>query len=114
MNRTLYDLPDDVLIYTIEFLYIPDIVLLRQTCKRFSALTRLHIVWTNAFKLDIISNDYPFSLDNTDLEDRTCHTYRLVSRWLADSSLTPKARRLLSDRLSPKSYSYQDDNTNGC
>ncbi len=33
-----------------------------QTCKRFHALTRLHIVWTNAFKLDIVSNNYPFPL----------------------------------------------------
>ncbi|PBK86041.1 hypothetical protein ARMGADRAFT_1169269 [Armillaria gallica] len=91
MNSTFYDLADDVLIYIIAFLSVPDILLLRQTCKRFSALTRLHIVWTNAFKLDVLSNDYPYSLDDTDLEHRTRHAYRLASRWLADSSLTPKS-----------------------
>ncbi|SJL10796.1 uncharacterized protein ARMOST_14190 [Armillaria ostoyae] len=91
MNSTLYNLADDVLIYTISFLSVPDILLLRQTCKRLHALTRLRIVWTNAFKLDIVSNDYPFPLDDTDLEHRTRHAYRLASRWLADSPLTLKS-----------------------
>ncbi len=106
MNSTFYDLADDVLIYTIAFLSVPDILLLRQvstsqvqdpdflnsqTCKRFSALTRLHIVWTNAFKLDVLFNDYPYSLDDTDLEHRTRHAYRLAFRWRADSPLTPKS-----------------------
>ncbi|KAK0443418.1 uncharacterized protein EV420DRAFT_1649206 [Desarmillaria tabescens] len=86
---TLYNLPDDVMIYIIVFLSVPDILLLRQTCKRFNALTRLHIVWTNAYKLDIISNDYPIPVDDTDLEQRTRHAYRLASRWLADSPMMP-------------------------
>ncbi|KAK0470226.1 uncharacterized protein EV420DRAFT_1258549 [Desarmillaria tabescens] len=89
MNDTLYNLPDDVLIYIIAFLSVTDILLLRQTCKRFNALTKLHIVWTNAFKLDILSNDYPVPIDDTDLEQRTRHAYRLASRWLADSPLMP-------------------------
>ncbi|PBK61094.1 hypothetical protein ARMSODRAFT_1089932 [Armillaria solidipes] len=91
MSSTLYNLADDVLIYTIAFLSVPDILLLRQTCKRLHALTRLRIVWTNAFKLDIVLNDYPFSLDDNDLEHRTRHAYRLASRWLADTPLTPKS-----------------------
>ncbi|KAK0216390.1 hypothetical protein IW262DRAFT_1276639 [Armillaria fumosa] len=91
MNGTFYDLADDVLIYTIAFLSVPDILLLRQTCKRFHALTKLRIVWTNAFKLEIVSNDYPFPLDDTDLEHRTRHAYRLASRWLADFPLTPNS-----------------------
>ncbi|SJL17366.1 uncharacterized protein ARMOST_20916 [Armillaria ostoyae] len=61
MNSTLHELPDDVLIYNIALLSIPDILLLRQTCKRFSALTRLHIVWTNASELGIVVNNHPFS-----------------------------------------------------
>ncbi|KAG7441270.1 uncharacterized protein BT62DRAFT_974991 [Guyanagaster necrorhizus] len=89
MNFTL--LADDVLIYTIAYLSVPDILLLRQTCKLFNALTRLPIVWTNAHKLDILSNDYPFPLDDSDLEQRTRHAYRLASRWLADSALSPKS-----------------------
>ncbi|KAK0229433.1 hypothetical protein EDD85DRAFT_972925 [Armillaria nabsnona] len=76
MNSTLDDLPDDVLIYIIAFLSVPDILLLRQTFKRFSAFTRLHIIWTNAFKLDIVSNHYPFPLDNTNLEHSVSHAYR--------------------------------------
>ncbi|KAK0433878.1 hypothetical protein EV421DRAFT_1718159, partial [Armillaria borealis] len=57
----------------------------------FNVLTRLRIVWINAFKLDITSNNYPFPLDDTDLEHRTRHSYRLASCWLADSPLTPKS-----------------------
>ncbi len=30
MSSTLYDLPDDVLIYNTTFLFVPDILLLRQ------------------------------------------------------------------------------------
>ncbi|KAK0189350.1 hypothetical protein F5146DRAFT_981902 [Armillaria mellea] len=88
MNSTFYDLPDDVLIHIIAFLSVNDILLLRQTCKRFHALTKLRIVWTNAFKLDIASNDYPFPLDDSDLEHRTRHAYWLASRWLADTTFT--------------------------
>ncbi|PBK61053.1 hypothetical protein ARMSODRAFT_1065472 [Armillaria solidipes] len=92
MDSTLCDLPDDVLIYTITFLSVPDIFLLRQTCKRFSALTRLwHILWTSTFKVDIVSNNYPFTLNDANLEHRTRQAYRRASRWLADSPLTPKS-----------------------
>ncbi|PBK86040.1 hypothetical protein ARMGADRAFT_1169268 [Armillaria gallica] len=87
----LNDLPDDVLIYTIAFLSVPDILHLRQTCKGFETLTRLSIVWTNAFKHDILSNDYPCNLDETCLEQRTCHAYRLATDWLGDRLLTPKS-----------------------
>ncbi|PBK86153.1 hypothetical protein ARMGADRAFT_1169299 [Armillaria gallica] len=74
MDSTLCGLPDNVLIYTIAFLSVTDVLLLRQRSKRFSALTGLHVVWLNSFKLNIASNDYPFSLDNTELEHRTRHT----------------------------------------
>ncbi|KAK0216411.1 hypothetical protein IW262DRAFT_1400068 [Armillaria fumosa] len=94
MSSTLYNLPDDVLIYNITFLFVPDILFLRQTCKRFNALTRLPIVWTNAFKFNILANDYPFSPDYTDLEHRTRSAYRLASRWLADSPLTPQVETI--------------------
>ncbi|KAK0445680.1 uncharacterized protein EV420DRAFT_1276985 [Desarmillaria tabescens] len=87
----LFNLPDDVLIYTLAFLSVPDILVFRQVCKRFNALTRLHIVWTNAFKHDILSNDYPAPIDDTDLEQRTCHACHLASRWLADSPLMPSS-----------------------
>ncbi|SJL17337.1 uncharacterized protein ARMOST_20887 [Armillaria ostoyae] len=86
VNSTLHDLPDDILIYTISFLLVPDILLLCQTCKWFNVFMRLQIVWTNAFKLNIASNNYPFPIDDTDLEHRTCDSYRLMSCWLTDSS----------------------------
>ncbi|KAK0433888.1 hypothetical protein EV421DRAFT_1842504 [Armillaria borealis] len=94
MNSALYDLPDDVLIYKFTFLAVPDILVLRQTCQRFNAITRLPIVWTNAFKLNILANEYPFDTDDVDLEHRTRHAYRLASRWLADSPLIPKSETI--------------------
>ncbi|SJL17319.1 uncharacterized protein ARMOST_20868 [Armillaria ostoyae] len=94
MNGALYDLPDDVLIYNFTFLAVPDILVLRQTCQRFNAITRLPIVWTNAFKLNILANEYPFDAHDVDIEHRTRHAYRLASRWLADSPLTPKSETI--------------------
>ncbi|KAK0437088.1 uncharacterized protein EV420DRAFT_1652216 [Desarmillaria tabescens] len=89
MAITLDDLPDDLLIYAIAILSVPDILFLRQTCTRFNALTRLEIIWINAFKFNILSKDYPCPVDDTDFEQRTCHAYRLATRWLADSPLIP-------------------------
>ncbi|KAG7441178.1 uncharacterized protein BT62DRAFT_553180 [Guyanagaster necrorhizus] len=60
------------------------------------ALTRLPIIWTNAHKLDILFNGYPFLLDDIDLEQRTRHAYRLPSRWFAESSLSPRRRRRIA------------------
>ncbi|KAG7439732.1 uncharacterized protein BT62DRAFT_1081379 [Guyanagaster necrorhizus] len=95
-------LADDVLICTIAFLSVPDILRLRQ-CKRFDAVTRLPIIWTNAYKLNILSNDYLFLLDDIDLEQRTLHAYRLASRWLPDCSLDqvhPRvAAQMAADRI---------------
>ncbi|KAK0216385.1 hypothetical protein IW262DRAFT_1464921 [Armillaria fumosa] len=87
----LYDLPDDVLIYIVAFLSVPDILHLRQTCKLFNALSRLGIVWTHAFKHNILSNDYPCNLDESDLEQRTCDAYRLATQWLGDRPLASKS-----------------------
>ncbi|PBK61044.1 hypothetical protein ARMSODRAFT_1025955 [Armillaria solidipes] len=95
MNSDLYDLPDDVLIYKFTFFSIPDILQLRQMCQRFNALTRLPIVWTNAFKLNILANNYPFGAHDINIEHRMCHAYRLASRWLTDSPLTPKSQTTL-------------------
>ncbi|PBK86170.1 hypothetical protein ARMGADRAFT_1169303 [Armillaria gallica] len=95
MSSTLYNLPDDVVIYKFMFLSIPDILQLRQTCQRFNALTRLPIVWKNVFELDILANNYPFDIDDLDIEHRTCQAYRLASRWLADSPLTPKIETIV-------------------
>ncbi|PBK61068.1 hypothetical protein ARMSODRAFT_1025975 [Armillaria solidipes] len=52
-----------------------------------------YIVWTNAFKLDILANDYFYPFEDTDLQYRTRHAYRLASRWLAGSPLTPKSEK---------------------
>ncbi|KAK0189329.1 hypothetical protein F5146DRAFT_623263, partial [Armillaria mellea] len=69
------------------------------TCQRFNALTRLPIVWKNAFELDILANDYPFDMYDINIEHRTCQAYQRASRWLADSSLTPKIETILVESI---------------
>ncbi|SJL17344.1 uncharacterized protein ARMOST_20894 [Armillaria ostoyae] len=85
MSSTFYDRAEDILIA-----FLSPRIFFSDNFKRFCALTRLHVVWTNTVNLDILAHDYPYLLYDTDLEHRTCHAYRLVSRWLADSSLTRK------------------------
>ncbi|PBK61046.1 hypothetical protein ARMSODRAFT_1089918 [Armillaria solidipes] len=92
MNSTLYDLPDDVLIYKFTFLSVPDVLRLRKA------------IWTNAFKLDILANDYPFGAHDIDIEHRTCNAYRLASRWLTDSPLTPKVEMIF---IGPPAYVFK-------
>ncbi|KAK0434998.1 uncharacterized protein EV420DRAFT_1653514 [Desarmillaria tabescens] len=78
MTITLNNLPDDLLIDAIAFLSVPDILFLCQACTRF-----------NTFKLNILSNDYPCPINDTDHKQRTCHAYRLATRWLADYPMIP-------------------------
>ncbi len=44
---------------------------------------------------DFVSNEYPFPFDDTDLDHRMCHAYRLATRWIANSPLTPKSEAAL-------------------
>ncbi|KAF7358391.1 Acid protease [Mycena venus] len=93
-RSALLDLPDDVAIYLLDLLPVPQILILRQTCKRMKKISDLRIVWTNACNHQILLQRYPFPADVAiealtvpDLERHVRHAYLLASRWLSDKPL---------------------------
>ncbi|TFK37200.1 hypothetical protein BDQ12DRAFT_685499 [Crucibulum laeve] len=81
---------DDVLVYIFSFLEPPNILAMRQTCRRMFAVSHLRIVWTNACNTHILQKGYPFpeipleKLSVPKLEKRTCHAYLLARKWLSE------------------------------
>lgn len=63
-----------------------------QTCKRMQQVSALRIVWTNAYKQQILPRRYPFpdvsieDLSVPDLERKILHAYRLGSWWSSEES----------------------------
>ncbi|KAJ3800040.1 hypothetical protein GGU11DRAFT_774748 [Lentinula aff. detonsa] len=97
----LLDFPEDILIYLYTFLDVPNILCLRQTCKRFNEISNLTIVWIHAWENHIFRKGYPFppkfeaertersrprwriqNMSRPELEQRTRHAYRLARKWL--------------------------------
>ncbi|KAJ7493833.1 hypothetical protein FB451DRAFT_1077544 [Mycena latifolia] len=95
MPSTLLDLHDDVLISLLDLLDIPEILVIRQTCKRMQEISELRIVWTNACNRQILQHHYPFpdalpeDLSVPELERHTRHAYRLASWWLSSEPSSP-------------------------
>ncbi|KAJ4487794.1 hypothetical protein J3R30DRAFT_850244 [Lentinula aciculospora] len=108
-STKLLELPEDILVYLLTFLCVPDILSVRQTCKRFNETANLTIVWINAWETQIFRKGYPFPLtispeavgkcgieahnrsstalsiqhmSRVELEQRTRHAYRLAKKWL--------------------------------
>ncbi|KAF9067317.1 hypothetical protein BDP27DRAFT_1403894 [Rhodocollybia butyracea] len=50
MSSLLVELPDDVLFGIVKFIRPPDIISIRQTCKRLQAITMDRHVWTTIYK----------------------------------------------------------------
>ncbi|KAI0683291.1 hypothetical protein BC835DRAFT_1296405 [Cytidiella melzeri] len=88
----LEHLPDDVLIHLFTFLSISEILTIRQTCKRFMTLSKLHVVWHHACISHILNQGFPFPpvsiehLQPTDLERLTRHAYSLGQFWCSPAS----------------------------
>ncbi|KAJ7609915.1 hypothetical protein FB45DRAFT_340337 [Roridomyces roridus] len=91
-------LPDDLLVYLFALLDIPEILRLRQVCKRIHAISCLRIVWTNACIHRVLAHNYPFFDGDTfdltdvsipDLERRTRRAYTLATRWLSPDPPSP-------------------------
>ncbi|KAJ7907567.1 hypothetical protein B0H13DRAFT_2662358 [Mycena leptocephala] len=89
MGSVLQDLPDDVVIHLFDLLDVPELLTLRQTCRRMRGISELRIVWTNACNHQILLPHYPFpdmaldALAVPDLESLVRHAYLLASRWLS-------------------------------
>ncbi|KAJ7882537.1 hypothetical protein B0H14DRAFT_2702955 [Mycena olivaceomarginata] len=88
------DLPDDVLIYLFELLGVPQILTLRQTCRRLKIVSELHIVWNNACKHQILIPGYPFptdvdinALSAPDLERHVRRASLLAAQWISEEPL---------------------------
>ncbi|KAJ7696928.1 hypothetical protein B0H17DRAFT_928814 [Mycena rosella] len=86
-RSALLELPDDVLIYLFDLLPIPEILIIRKTCKRMQKISELRIVWTNACTHQILQHRYPFpdalsaDLSVADLERHTRHAHCLATWW---------------------------------
>ncbi|KAJ3887512.1 hypothetical protein GG344DRAFT_55576 [Lentinula edodes] len=84
----LLNFPEDILIYIFTFLNLPDILYIRQTCRRLNDTANLKIVWLHTWETHILHKWYPFpaisseSIEKNELEQRTRHAYRLGKRWL--------------------------------
>ncbi|KAJ3852621.1 hypothetical protein EV368DRAFT_40617 [Lentinula lateritia] len=90
-SAKLLNCPEDILIYLFTFLNLPDILYIRQTCRRLNDAGNLKIVWLHTWQTHILHKWYPFptidrmsiqNMSRAELEQRTRHAYRLGKRWL--------------------------------
>ncbi|EMD37639.1 hypothetical protein CERSUDRAFT_94639 [Gelatoporia subvermispora B] len=91
-------LPDDIILLIINFLYVKDILGLRQTSRRFQSLTKLRWVWHSALKRHVVDQGLPVpaaasdlqSLSAEHLESRVIHALRFHENW---NAAQPKVQR---------------------
>ncbi|KAI0317212.1 hypothetical protein OF83DRAFT_1172202 [Amylostereum chailletii] len=103
-RASLTTLPDDVLLLIIGLVGVEDILALRMTSKRFSSVTRLRWVWSEALKHHVIDRKIPVpafiadlkSLSARELEARALHATTFQRNWCAPE---PRPRRALDFRV---------------
>ncbi|KIY53063.1 hypothetical protein FISHEDRAFT_34022 [Fistulina hepatica ATCC 64428] len=90
MGCPLVSLNDDVVIIVFSFLSIPEIMVVRSTCRRMKYISRLRIIWMNALFRDVLSDNFPFpdrplaTIPTDELEYLSCRAYNLSRRWIND------------------------------
>ncbi|KAI0795030.1 hypothetical protein C8Q75DRAFT_730854 [Abortiporus biennis] len=92
---SIVDLHDDVLIHLFSLIPVSDILTVRQTCRRFSCLTKLRIIWCNKFCTEVLSKKLPIpgslcpfdKITGEDLEWRTKRALRLERQWHTSSTV---------------------------
>ncbi|OCH93728.1 hypothetical protein OBBRIDRAFT_770939 [Obba rivulosa] len=90
-RASLAALPDDILLLIINFLYVKDILCLRQTSRRLHGLTKLRWVWHSAIQRHVIDRGLPIpaaaadlrGLSAAHLEARVVHAARFHENWNA-------------------------------
>ncbi|EGN94822.1 hypothetical protein SERLA73DRAFT_77554 [Serpula lacrymans var. lacrymans S7.3] len=103
---SLDTIDDDTLICILSFLSIPQLLIIRQACKRLNCISKQHTVWRNACITHVLQQGFPFtqlplnSFDCTELERRTCRAYRLGRRWRSSVS---EPRRTITFNANPSS-----------
>ncbi|KAG1736525.1 hypothetical protein EDB19DRAFT_1720802 [Suillus lakei] len=91
MRLSLDSLDDDTLLGVFSALTVPDVLSLRQTCRRLLVLSTQQIVWQNIGSSQILQQGIPFSkkplssFSVRDLEDRVRRAYHLGKAWKAPS-----------------------------
>ncbi|KAG1737153.1 uncharacterized protein EDB91DRAFT_1141214 [Suillus paluster] len=91
MRPSLDSLDDDTLLGVFSALTVPDLLNLRQTCRRLLVFSRQQIVWQNIASSQILQWGIPFSkkpissFSVRDLEDRVRRAYHLGNAWKAPS-----------------------------
>ncbi|KAH7928028.1 hypothetical protein BV22DRAFT_237197 [Leucogyrophana mollusca] len=103
MGPFLDTIDDDTLINIFSILAIPDILAIRQVCKRFALISKQRIVWHNACTTQIFHQGIPFtsrplaSLSDKELERRVYRANRLGRRWRSSST---EPRYVVSNQVS--------------
>ncbi|TFY80896.1 hypothetical protein EWM64_g3109 [Hericium alpestre] len=100
----LSSLPDDVLLLIISYIGVDDIVALRKTSKRFSSVTKLRWVWSDALKHHILDKSIPLPtpiadiplLTAKELEICALHAARFHGNWCSDH---PRPRRCVEFQI---------------
>ncbi|CAL1698550.1 unnamed protein product [Somion occarium] len=92
-KRSFANLDDDILIAVFGFLDLHSILALRQTSKRFQAISQLAVVWRCAFTTQVVARGYPYplealspSIDAQTLEKITRRSCRIARFWLDPST----------------------------
>ncbi|KAI0633144.1 hypothetical protein C8Q77DRAFT_875647 [Trametes polyzona] len=91
-------LDDDTLLHVLAFLPVESILSLRQTCRRFAAVSKQRIVWQRACFEQVLQEGYPFphidaaTADAGTLEKLVLHALRLGKFWLAPSAEPRRTR----------------------
>ncbi|KAG1853898.1 hypothetical protein DFJ58DRAFT_788846 [Suillus subalutaceus] len=102
----LDSLDDDTLLGVFSALTVPDVLNLRQTCRRLLVFSSQRIVWQNIGSSQILQQGIPFSkkplssFPVRDLEDRVRRAYHLGKAWKAPS-ITFRASGFAASNGSP-------------
>ncbi|KAG2133541.1 uncharacterized protein EDB93DRAFT_883569 [Suillus bovinus] len=106
MRLSLDSLDDDTLLGVFAVLTVPDVLSLRQTCRRLLVFSSQQIVWQNIASSQILQQGIPFSkkplssFSVRDLEDRVRRAYHLGKAWKAPS-ITFRASGFTASRGGP-------------
>ncbi|TFK48206.1 hypothetical protein OE88DRAFT_556689 [Heliocybe sulcata] len=96
MPFSLDTLHDDVLVYLFGFLAVPDILGMRQTCRRLRMISLMRTVWLTECNT-VKSQGFPFpekalaAMDMPELERRARRAYQLGNKWSSLDHMAPRA-----------------------
>ncbi|KZT19092.1 hypothetical protein NEOLEDRAFT_1078582 [Neolentinus lepideus HHB14362 ss-1] len=88
-------LDDDILVYLLSFLRVPDILCLRQTCRRMKNISYLRTTWL-AVSTTLKRQGCPFSekplmaMDAPELERKARRAYQLGKKWSDLDRMSPR------------------------